>query len=100
MFDFAQQFPNDLLINSLGDTVSYKATADSEPVTIKAIINHGLNQAAVADAYRPQPSVTIEALKTDVPGIKRKSTFTYGALVYTVDAIDDDDGYVVRVVVK
>ena len=97
---FAQLFPNELIIDMLGESVDYKAEKNSTPVTIMAIVDHDLSQATAGESYRPQPRVTVSAMKTKIPGVKKGSTFTQGDRVFTVDAIDSDDGQVVVMVVK
>lgn len=97
---FADLFPNEMIIDMLGEAVDYKADKNSVAVSIMAIVDHDLSQATAGDSYRPQPRVTVSTLKANIPGVKKGSTFTQGDRVMTVDAFDSDDGQVVVMVVK
>lgn len=95
---FANLFPHQTIIATLGDDVTYTAAGVS-PVAIKAIVNSGTRQTFAGDAYVPESQVIIDTLKTGTPAIKKGDTFIHKGKTHTVDAIVNDDGYIVSVAV-
>jgi len=78
--------------------VIYTAFGGS-PTSIKAIVNYGVQQTWAIDAYVPEQQVTIETLKAETPAIAKNDTFIHNGKTLTVDAVLDDDGYVIKSVV-
>jgi len=95
---FLGLFPNKAIIDTLGDDVTYTALGGS-PSSIKAIISYGVQQTWAIDAYVPERQVTIETLKIETPAIAKNDTFIHNSKTLTVDAVLDDDGYIIKSVV-
>ena len=92
---FSSLFPNKIIIDTLGDAVTYTAAGGS-PASIKAIVNYGVQQTWAIDAYVPERQVTVETLKTETPTIAKGDTFLHNSKTLTVDAVLDDNGYVIK----
>jgi hypothetical protein len=81
--------------------------AGGDPVNCKVFINFNvLLQPAGMESQTWQRVTMIEALLSDDAGIgigtvapNRLDTFVVGGVTYTVDSIDENDGYTVKVVV-
>lgn len=95
---FSSLFPNKTLIDTLGDDVTYTATGGS-PITIKAVVDYGTQQTYAIDAYVPEKQVTVKTLKAETPLLARGYIFIHNGRTLTVDAVQDDDGYVITAVV-
>jgi hypothetical protein len=93
---FADIFPDNILIQVLGDEVTYIAKGGTS-AAIKAVVNYGAQQNFASDSYVPERQVTIDALKSAVPNIAKGSKFVHKGKTYVVDALLDDDGYIVTV---
>lgn len=72
------------ILATLGDECTYNGA------TIYAIIDYGLQDITMQDAYTTTNSIRVTALKTDVPKIKRGSKITHNGKTLIVDAITND----------
>ena len=69
------------LITTLGDPATNNGQA------ISLIIEHGLQDVTIQDAYTTTPSLSVVGLKRDLPGVKRGSRITHLGKTLIVDAI-------------
>lgn len=99
MSDFIDNFPDAILLNTLGDTVTYTELGVGSS-TIKAVVDYGINNTFATDSYVPQSQVTVQALKTDMPNIKKGDSFIHNTRTLTVDSVIDDDGVFVLLAVR
>lgn len=97
---FLDELPHDIIMDSLGDNVVYIQPGQTEGVPIKAIVTHDLQRTFAVDSYRPEPFVNVDVLKDDAPNCKKGAKFLYKGQTLTVEAIESDDGYVIKAVVK
>lgn len=89
---FATNFPDDSIIDALGDDISYTAGVNA-PVDIKAIVNFNVSQ----NSYNGEYLCEMEFLKSAVASINRGDSVEYLTTTYTVDSIISDDGKFIRV---
>lgn len=95
---FLDNFPDDDILESLGDEVSYTVAGGISKI-IRAIVHDGNENSMATDSYVPEKHIIIDVLKTDATAISKGDTFIYGGKTLTVDAVQNDDGSVMTVVV-
>ena len=100
MASFLDRFPNQLIMQNLGDDLIYIQPGQSEGVAINAIFSHELEKAWAVDSYRNERKMIIDAIKSDVPNCKKGAKFIYKNKTYIVDAIENDDGYIMSLEVR
>ncbi len=74
------------LLDLLGDACTYNGAP------INAIIETSLQDVAMLDAYTTTSTLSVRALKSDLPKVKRGSKILYEGKTIIVDAIVNDTG--------
>lgn len=72
------------LMSILGDSCTYNGNA------IQAIIDYGLQEVSMLDAYTTTASIRVQVLKSVVPNLKRGSKLVHNGKTLIVDAITND----------
>jgi hypothetical protein len=99
MMNFADIFPDNIMMQTLGDDVTYIAKG-GQSAAIKVIVNYGIQQTFATDAYVPEKHVVIDALKSAVPNVGKGAQFIHKGVTFVVDAVMQDDGHVVQLAVR
>jgi hypothetical protein len=72
------------IMDALGDVCTYNGT------TIHAIIDYGLQDINMIDAYTTAAQIRVQALKSSLPNVKRGSKLVHNGKTLVVDAITND----------
>ena len=82
--DYFTAFDDSFIMDVLADSVRYTDKI------IKAMVVYAQQNVNIQDSYLNAPQITVTALKKDVPGVTRGSTFQHNGKVLTVDAPVND----------
>lgn len=99
MADFADLFPDTKLMQLLGDEVTYQPKGGGS-TAIKAVVDYGVRNTFATDAYVPERQTSVQVRKADAPLLAKGDRFVHNNNSLLVDAIVDDDGHFVRVLVR
>ena len=98
MANFADAFPDEVLLAALGDDIVYfPVLGGSYP--IKAIVEEGVERMG-NDGYTLESTTEVEVLISDLPITpKRNDKINMDGKTFTVDAITNNDGSYYRLTV-
>lgn len=95
--NFASLIPDAVLLNTLGDDITYHATGGD--VAIKAIVGQAVDPVFAADAYLAEKRLTVDVAVADCAGLAKGKKFTINGKKYLVDAVIENDGYFAKCLV-
>lgn len=93
MSQFIDNFPDAVILASLGDEIIYQAITGD--VIIKALVSSAINQVFSGEAYLSEKQLQMDVMIEDAPGLKKGSKFMIDAKKYQVDTMIQNDGHVV-----
>lgn len=95
--NFAALIPDAVLMNTLGDDVTYHAK--SGDVAIKAIVGQSVDNVYAQDAYVTENRLAVDVAVADCVGLAKGSKFTINGKKYTVDVVIQNDGFFAKCLV-
>lgn len=95
--NFASLIPDAVLLNTLGDDITYHATGGD--VAIKAIVGQSVDPVFAADAYLAEKRLAVDVAVADCVGLAKGKKFTINGKKYTVDVVIENDGYFAKCLV-
>lgn len=95
--NFAALIPDVVLINTLGDDITYHAKTGD--VAIKAIVGQTLNPVYAQDAYLTEKRLAVDVAVADCVGLVKGSKFSINGKKYTVDVVIENDGFFAKCLV-
>ncbi len=92
MTGFADSFPDEVLLDVLGDDIVYTPLGGA-PVAVKAVVDFDV----FGDDYHNEKRNEVELLKSSIGApIQRGDRFEYNGAVYVLDTLLEQDGHYER----
>jgi hypothetical protein len=90
MANFAAMIPDAVLLNTLGDDITYHAK--NGDLAIKAIVGKSVGNVFGTDAYLAENRIAVDVAVADCPDLAKGRKFTINGKKYTIDIVAENDG--------